>query len=113
MEHFEIGDCDNLSKDFVEVLNRFENLTSLRLENCSQNFDVIAQDIFCAIKNLKNLHVLELININIISSVEYGLEKCDGIKALLIIPTYVYEVSILFNIFPCYIIIFKIVYLFF
>lgn len=99
MECFEIGDCDNLCEDFADVLSRFENLTSLRLENCcGTKFDSFAQDVFQEIRNLKKLNLLELININFTSSVEDQLEKCDGINALLIIPAYVSQVSILYNI---------------
>ncbi|XP_029341273.1 uncharacterized protein LOC103308797 [Acyrthosiphon pisum] len=88
IEFFEIGDCKFLTKDFAVSLKRFVNLKTLRLENfcgCKQ----FAQDIFTVIRGLEKLMVLELVNIEFINCVKDELEKCDGIKALLIIPTYV------------------------
>jgi hypothetical protein len=95
LEFLEIGDCSFLSKDFARLLKRFNNLTSLRLENCVGKWENFAQDVFIVIRNLEKLRILELINIEFSSSVEDELEKCFGIKALLIIPAYVSQVSIL------------------
>ncbi|XP_025418801.1 uncharacterized protein LOC112689348 isoform X3 [Sipha flava] len=89
LEFLEIGDCSFLSKDFARLLKRFNNLTSLRLENCVGKWENFAQDVFIVIRNLEKLRILELINIEFSSSVEDELEKCFGIKALLIIPAYV------------------------
>lgn len=94
LEVLEIGDCDCLSKDFAVSLQRFVNLTSLRLENCCGRWENIAEDVFNAIRSLEKLKILELINIEFITSVEEGLEKCVGIRSLLIIPAYVSQVSI-------------------
>jgi len=89
IEFLEIGDCDCLSKDFAVSLNRFINLKSLRLENCCGKWDSCAQDVFTAIRGLEKLTILELVNIEFSNCVEDELEKCVGIKALLIIPAYV------------------------
>lgn len=89
LEHLEIGDCDCLSKEFATSLKKLISLKSLRLENCCGKWESFAQDIFVAIRSLKNLSVLELINIEFTNCVEEELEKCYGIRALLIIPAYV------------------------
>ncbi|XP_060857659.1 uncharacterized protein LOC132935201 [Metopolophium dirhodum] len=89
IEFFEIGDCQCLTKDFAVSLKRFVNLKSLRLENCCNGWDQSAQDVFTVIRGLEKLNVLELVNIEFSNCVEDELEKCDGIKALLIIPAYV------------------------
>lgn len=92
----EIGDCDALSKDLAKVLQRLTNLTSLRLESCSGRFETFAKEVLSSIRGLDNLKILELINIEFSSNVEDELEKCTNIKALLIIPAYVSQVSL-----PC------------
>ncbi|CAI6373174.1 unnamed protein product [Macrosiphum euphorbiae] len=89
IEVFEIGDCEYLTKDIAVSLKRFVNLKTLRLENCCNGWDQSAQDIFTVMKGLENLNVLELVNIEFSNCVEEELEKCDGIKSLLVIPTYV------------------------
>ncbi|XP_022168191.1 uncharacterized protein LOC111032231 isoform X5 [Myzus persicae] len=89
IEILEIGDCDCLSKDFAVSLKKFVNLKSLRLENCCGRWELFAQDVFTVIRSLEKLTILELINIEFTNSVEDELEKCYGIKALLIIPAYV------------------------
>jgi len=94
LEFLEIGDCDCLSKDFAVSLKRFVNLKSLRLENCCGRWETFAGDVFTVIRSLKKLTILELINIEFSTCVEDELEKCDGIKALLIIPAYVSQVCI-------------------
>jgi len=73
-------------------LKRFVNLKSLRLENCVGRWEICAQDVFSVIRGLEKLNVLELINIEFSSCIEDELEKCVGIKALLIIPAYVSQV---------------------
>ncbi|CAH1720874.1 unnamed protein product [Aphis gossypii] len=88
LEFFEIGDCDCLSPEFASPLKRFVNLKSLRLENCGR-WESCAQDVFPVIRSLEKLTILELVNIEFSSVVEDELEKCVGIKALLIIPAYV------------------------
>ncbi|XP_060843940.1 uncharacterized protein LOC132923945 [Rhopalosiphum padi] len=88
IEFLEIGDCDFLSKDFAVSLKRFVNLKSLRLENCYGKWKSYTQDVFTAIRGLEKLTILELVNIEFSNCVEDELEKCVGIKALLIIPTY-------------------------
>lgn len=88
LEFFEIGDCDCLSPEFASPLKRFVNLKSLRLENCGR-WESCAQDVFPVIRSLEKLTILELVNIEFSNVVEDELEKCVGIKALLIIPAYV------------------------
>jgi hypothetical protein len=95
IECLEIGDCDFLSKDFAVSLKRFVILKSLRLENCYGKWESCAQDVFTAIRGLEKLTILELVNIEFSNCVEDELEKCVGIKALLIIPTYMSKVCIL------------------
>lgn len=95
LEFLEIGDNECLTKDFAVSLKRFVNLSSLRLENCCGKWENIAQEVFGAIRSLENLRILELVNIEFTNRVEEELEKCDGIRALLIIPAYVSQVSIL------------------
>jgi len=88
-----IGDCENLPKDFTGVLKRLINLKSLRLENCFDGWNQYAQDLFVTIRNLEKLKTLELVNIDFSAHIEYELKKCDGIRALLIIPVYVNQIS--------------------
>lgn len=92
LENLELGHCNNLSERFAMLIRRFTNLKSLRLENCDK-WGKYSGTIFNAIRSLKKLKSLELINININSRTKYELEKCIGIQALCIIPLYDYEVS--------------------
>jgi len=101
IEFFEIGDCVCLTKDFAVSLKRFVNLKTLRLENCCDGWDQSAQDVFTVIRGLEKLNVLELVNIEFRNCVEDELEKCDGIKGLLIIPAYESQVC---KLIMCYII---------
>lgn len=95
LEHLAIGDCNSLSIDFVVSLRRLYNLKSLRLENCcGANWNLIAQDVCRAIKSLDKLTILELINIEVNKIVEEQLEKCCGLRVLLIIPCYLTNVSL-------------------
>ncbi|XP_050422120.1 uncharacterized protein LOC126834328 isoform X3 [Adelges cooleyi] len=89
LEFLEIGDCDCLSNEFAVSLRRFVNLRSLRLENCCGRWDSYVQSVFSAIRSLDKLSILELINVEFSNTVEDELEKCDGIRALLIIPAYI------------------------
>ncbi|XP_050538349.1 uncharacterized protein LOC126903861 isoform X4 [Daktulosphaira vitifoliae] len=89
LEFLEIGDCDCMPHDFATSLRKFINLRSLRLENCCGRWDTYAQSVFSAIRSLEKLNILELINIEFSNCVEDELEKCDGIRGLLIIPAYV------------------------
>ncbi|CAI6372647.1 unnamed protein product [Macrosiphum euphorbiae] len=88
IEFLEIGDCKYLTKDFAVSLKRFINLKTLRLENCCNGWDQSAHDVFTVIRGLKKLNVLELVNIELSKCVKEELEKCDSIKAFLIIPKY-------------------------
>lgn len=95
LEHLEIGDCDSLTREFPISLRKFTNLKSLRLENCCGNFGSFAQEVFVAIRSFKKLVVLELINIEFKDYVEEELIKCVGVRALLIIPAYISQVSVM------------------
>lgn len=95
LERLEIGDCDCLTKEFFTALRKLTHLKSLRLENCYGKWESFAQDTFVAIRSIKSLYVLELINIEFNTCVEEELEKCVGIRALLIIPAYVSQVSLM------------------
>lgn len=99
LEVLEIGDCECLSKDITFVLEHLVNLTSLRLENCTGEWTIYGKDVFRVIRKLKNLQILELINIQFSNNMEHELEKCGHIKAMLIIPDYKHQVCILFLIF--------------
>lgn len=92
LETLELGDCEGISKRCVSALKRFSNLKSLRLENCFDKFNKIALDVFDAIKSLKGLSKLELINIKFTEDVSNELRTCKSIQELLIIPDYTYQV---------------------
>lgn len=98
LEVLEIGFTDDFTEEFLLVLKRFENLKSLRLETNFGLWDYIEADIFDAIRSLKKLRNLELVNIKMTAFIKSELEKCDGIKALLIVPDYGY-VNIIFSYF--------------
>ncbi|VVC43987.1 F-box domain,Leucine-rich repeat domain, L domain-like [Cinara cedri] len=88
LEVLEIGDCDCLKDDFPKLLKKLINLKSLRLENCYGRWENYSKDYFDAIRSMKKLKTLELINISFNDRVEEELQKCNGITALLIIPSY-------------------------
>ncbi|XP_022172124.1 uncharacterized protein LOC111034968 isoform X2 [Myzus persicae] len=88
IEFLEIGDCNCLSKNFAVSLKKFVNLKSLRLENLCDLRETFVHDVLTVIRSLEKLNVLELINIRFTNCVKDELEKCDSIKALLIIPVY-------------------------
>ncbi|VVC38974.1 Methyl-CpG DNA binding,F-box domain,Leucine-rich repeat domain, L domain-like,DNA-binding domain [Cinara cedri] len=85
LETLEIGDCENLPDDFTMFLKKITNLRSLRLENCYTRF--LSKNLG-AIRSMKNLKKLELINAEITDFVAIELRKCHGITALLIIPLF-------------------------
>lgn len=95
IEFLEIGDCNCLSKNFAVSLKKFVNLKSLRLENLCDLRETFVHDVLTVIRSLEKLNVLELINIRFTNCVKDELEKCDSIKALLIIPVYGTKVCIL------------------
>ncbi|VVC27502.1 F-box domain,Leucine-rich repeat domain, L domain-like, partial [Cinara cedri] len=88
LETLEIGDCEFLPDDFHRFIIKLTNLRSLRLENCCGRWKRIVKSTFNAIKSLKNLKILELINIDYNDSVQQELAKCHNIIELLIIPMY-------------------------
>ncbi|VVC36907.1 Methyl-CpG DNA binding,F-box domain,Leucine-rich repeat domain, L domain-like,DNA-binding domain [Cinara cedri] len=88
LEVLEIGDCEWLPVDFPMFLKKLTNLRSLRLEKFCKRQEKFEKETFNAIRSLKKLKKLELINIDFSNCVAQKLAKCDGIKALLIIPTY-------------------------
>lgn len=75
------------------VLYKLINLKSLRLENCTGIWNEYSEYFFRGIRRLEKLRILQLININLSNSVQYELEKCKNIKALLIILDYKKDVS--------------------
>lgn len=95
LEHLKIGNCDFLLEGFQVFLKKLSNLRSLRLENFQGGLEKYAKENFDAIRSLKKLKKLELINIEFNDCVKQQLEKCDGLTALLIIPVYVCQVSII------------------
>ncbi|VVC41320.1 Leucine-rich repeat domain, L domain-like [Cinara cedri] len=86
LEVLEIGDCKCLPDDFPMYLKKLINLRSLRLINCHGRWDKFAMEYFSAIRSLKKLKNLELVNIVFNQCVKEQLEQCDGITGLLIIP---------------------------
>lgn len=88
-----IGDCEYLNVEFAMVLKRFTNLESLRFENCIGKWNNVAKEIFFSIAGLEKLKSLELINIYFNDDIEDGLKKLKYIKALLVIPAYISQVS--------------------
>lgn len=94
LEHLEIGDCECIPDDFPMLIKRFTNLKILRLENCCGRWEQFAREALLAIRSLKKLTVLELINIEFSNCVEEELEKFTSLESLLIIPAYVSQVSI-------------------
>jgi hypothetical protein len=89
LESLELGNCEQLIDDqFAENLGQLESLQRLRIEKGSQNFninkilDVIAS-------NLPKLTQLELINCDVKNEFVKSISKCQNVKRLLLIPTYV------------------------
>lgn len=86
LQVLEIGCTDYFTDEFPVVLRRFENLISLKLETVFGTWDYMEKNIFEAIRTLKNLRQLELVNIRMTPFIKSELEKCEGIRALLIVP---------------------------
>lgn len=82
-----------MSESFAsETLTKLKKLTRLRLEKGQGPSSPINQ-LINAIATLENLSQLELINFDIKPGFDKALAKCVHLKTLLIIPTYVTQVS--------------------
>lgn len=90
LEFLEIGDCDHLPVNFGDIIKRLVNLKSLRLENCNaicnHELKLESHEVFTSIKDLPNLKILELVNINLCVCVESAVRQWNGLKALMIGP---------------------------
>lgn len=86
LETLEVGNCHCLNKDFAVPLRHFVKLKSLRLENMYDRWDNAAHDVFSAIRGLKHLVALEIVNIKLSERIKEEITKCTNIKAMLIIP---------------------------
>lgn len=96
LEILEIGDCKGISSDLPMLLKRFTNLKRLRLENCCFNREKKHTEyLIVAIRSLKKLKILELVNILITETIEEELGNCTGLDCLLLVPLYIYDVSII------------------
>lgn len=91
--HLEIGECHLISKLFSVVLKKFVNLTFLRIETFDCKSKTTTRKIFEAIRSLKNLTTLQLMNISFNVTVKQELEKCDHIQQLLIVTTHIEHVN--------------------
>ncbi|VVC41308.1 Methyl-CpG DNA binding,F-box domain,Leucine-rich repeat domain, L domain-like,DNA-binding domain [Cinara cedri] len=92
LEVLEIGECKCLPNNFHEFLEKLTNLRSLRLENCFDRWEACTKQYFDAIRSLKKLENLELINIIMNKEVESQLKRCSHIKALMIAPIDPYRI---------------------
>lgn len=89
----ELGECASLPADFANAFTKLNKLEKLRLEKV-QN---LAPDyaMFNAIKDMKSLKCLELINIDVKPGFDVALAACTNLEQFLIIPTYITQASIL------------------
>lgn len=96
LTHLEIGDCNSISEEFPIYLQKFINLTFLRLESYTYASDTnkhIIVEVFNVISKLPNLKCLELENIVHTVIIESNLDKCANLKKLAITPSFSNDVS--------------------
>lgn len=88
LETLELGECTDFPDTFAtNILPKLMNLERLRLEKCQQNFST--SKLLETIAQLPKLAQLELINFDVQSDFDDKISKCNNIKRLLLIPTYV------------------------
>ncbi|XP_056630900.1 uncharacterized protein LOC130441305 [Diorhabda sublineata] len=88
LESLDLGECTDFPKNFGgEILIKLTKLEKLRLEKGQGNCHTF--EILEAVKQMKQLDQLELVNFDIKSGFDKALGACQNIKKLLIIPTYI------------------------
>lgn len=96
LKHLEIGFCNNMKGELDVFLTQLLNLSYLKVESytCQRHHNATTINFFHAIKNLKNLQSLELVDVVYTVIIECELEKCVNLKQLSIVPTFSKNVSI-------------------
>ncbi|KAL1138438.1 hypothetical protein AAG570_008502 [Ranatra chinensis] len=93
LETLELGECSTLSEVMAtETLPKLCNLKKLRLERGQVPACPVAQ-LLNTIATLPKLTQLELINFDVKPGFDKALAKCTNLRTLLIIPTYVTQLS--------------------
>ncbi|KAJ8927476.1 hypothetical protein NQ314_020073 [Rhamnusium bicolor] len=88
LESLDLGECTDFPKSFgSDILIKLEKLEKLRLEKGQGNCHTF--EILDAVKDMKHLEQLELVNFDIKAGFDKALGSCQNIKKLLIIPTYI------------------------
>lgn len=88
LESLDLGECSDFPKTFgSDILIKLEKLEKLRLEKGQGNCHTF--EILEAVKDMKKLEQLELVNFDIKTGFDKALGACQNIKKLLIIPTYI------------------------
>ncbi|XP_021704732.1 uncharacterized protein LOC110677749 [Aedes aegypti] len=87
LESLELGECTEIGLNLAEILPNLTKLQRLRLEKGQENFNMFA--VLEGIATLPDLNQLELINCDVKVGFDKHINKCNNIKKLLLIPTYV------------------------
>ncbi|XP_045480357.1 uncharacterized protein LOC123684896 isoform X2 [Harmonia axyridis] len=88
LESLDLGECTDFPENFgKDILSKLTKLEKLRLEKGQGNCHTF--EIFDAVKDMKHLEQLELVNFDIKTGFDKALGACKNIKKLLIIPTYI------------------------
>ncbi|XP_050300871.1 proteoglycan 4-like [Anthonomus grandis grandis] len=88
LESLDLGECSDFPKDFgQDILMKLDKLEKLRLEKGQGNCHTF--EILDAVKNMKNLEQLELVNFDVKTGFDKAIGGCRNIKKLMIIPTYI------------------------
>ncbi|KAJ8943638.1 hypothetical protein NQ318_005639 [Aromia moschata] len=88
LESLDLGECTDFPRNFgSDILVKLERLEKLRLEKGQGNCHTF--EILDAVKDMKHLEQLELVNFDIKAGFDKALGSCQNIKKLLIIPTYI------------------------
>ena len=94
LKHLELGNCDLLEPQNLFLrLSELSNLKYLRLERGKFN------ECLGVLSGLKSLTDLELIDFEMMHGCGQGLISLQGIRKLLLIPTYKDDVSIYYLVF--------------
>ncbi|XP_065081620.1 uncharacterized protein LOC135704122 isoform X2 [Ochlerotatus camptorhynchus] len=87
LESLELGECTEIGHNLAEILPSMINLQRLRLEKGQENVNMFA--VLEGISKIPSLSQLELINCDVKVGFDKHINKCNNIKKLLLIPTYV------------------------
>ncbi|XP_060530269.1 uncharacterized protein LOC132704344 [Cylas formicarius] len=88
LESLDLGECTDFPKNFgQDVISKLEHLEKLRLEKGQGNCHTF--EIFDAVRKMKKLEQLELVNFDVKTGFDKALGGCHNIKKLMIIPTYI------------------------